>query len=71
MATFQKFWDRAEEGYLQFFEKEIFLKNEELKRCGLENLQNSYIHGKLILPKFIRRNEGLLLAAEYADRKPS
>lgn len=69
MEAFQKFWDRAEEDYLQFFEKEIFLKNEELKRYGLKNLQNSYIHGKLISPKFIRLNESLLISAEYADRE--
>lgn len=69
MAAFQKFWDRVKEGYLQFFEKEIFLKNGELKRYGLKNLQNSYIHGKLISPKFIRLNESLLMSAEYADRE--
>lgn len=69
MAAFQKFWDRAAESYLQFFEGDIFLKNEDLKRYGLKNLQNAYIHERLTSLEFLRLNERLLAEAEYTGRE--
>lgn len=67
ISAFEKFWSNAVTVYMPFFEKNLFLNDDELLQNGLNNINNKKIHDLFCSEEFIELNEKLLLLPEYTE----
>lgn len=65
--AFRKFWERNQDEYIQFFERELFIGGDVLEKRGMRDIQNEKIHSVLTSPEFLELNEWSLLTLEYSD----
>lgn len=69
IVAFNKFWNKVEKDYVEFFDKYIFFEDDELLKNGLKNFSDEHIHNVLASKDFIELNERLLFLAEYKDEE--
>lgn len=69
VLAFNKYWKRVECEYLQFFEKNFFIGDDELLQKGLKDIQNIRMNEIITSSDFIDLNKKLSLLEEYTNEE--
>lgn len=68
ICTFNKFWDKVKESYLEFFEQQICKYDDShLRSEGLKYINQDFFHRIFTSPDFIYLNERISMFSEYTD----
>lgn len=67
VLAFDRYWERVQYEYIDFFEKNIFTSSDKLQERGLREVSNQQFHDAIISHEFDKLNEWLLISAENFD----
>ena len=68
ISAFEKYWQKTRNEYLEYFDKTLFLSDDELTGKGIKKLSNDYIRDTVLLSgEFVEMTERMMMLAEYTD----
>lgn len=67
ILAFDRYWERVQNEYTDFFENHVFTSSEKLQEKGLREVSNQQFHDAITSHEFIKLNEWSLISAENFD----
>ena len=67
VLAFDRYWERVQNEYIDFFENHIFTSSDKLQERGLREVSNQQFHDAITSHEFVKINEWLLISTENFD----